>query len=94
MDLHADTTLTLMRIAQLQALASTLSAGAEADAATASGSFAQQLALASSALSPSSPEQPAPASPADPTAPAEPTAVLAEQYPRSDLRLGPTNPRF
>ena len=94
MDLHGDTTLTLMRIAQLQALAATFGDNVPPSAAANGVSFAQQLALASGAISPSADPETTAAPPTAPSATlsAGAPSPLLEQYPTGDTRFGPTNP--
>ena len=64
MDLHTDTTFTLLRIAQLQELAATYTAGPQPPAAPAATSFASQLARAAAPAA----GTPVPAGPAAPAA--------------------------
>ena len=94
MDLHGDTTITLMRIAQLQTLAATFGDNTPPSAGSTGVSFAQQLALASGALSPSATAETTAAPATTPSAtlsPDEPSPLL-EQYPTGDTRFGPMNP--
>ena len=74
MDLRVDPTSALLRIAQMQALATALESKPPATAIPAAGSgFATQLALATDAMSANTAQQPQPALPTEPLA--EPPAA-------------------